>query len=87
MDKHRGLPLDVRLLRPGLWVSEVVYVPLVTPLLAAARAAGCATMDGGHMNVGQAVRAFELFTGLAADTARMDAHFRSLIASAAAAAA
>jgi shikimate dehydrogenase len=84
MDKHPGLPLDARLLHRGLWVSEVVYVPLVTPLLAAARAAGCATMDGGHMNVGQAVRAFGHFTGLAADTARMDAHFRRLVASAAA---
>lgn len=87
MEKTPGLPLDAGLLRPDLWVAEVVYVPLVTPLLAAARAAGCATMDGGHMNVGQAVRAFELFTGLAADTARMDTHFRRLVASAASAAA
>jgi shikimate dehydrogenase len=35
-------------------------------------------VDGGHMNVGQAVRGFELFTGLKADAARMDAHFRAL---------
>ena len=80
MDKLRGMPFDAKLLRPGRWVSEVVYVPLTTPLLAAARAAGCAVMDGGHMNVGQAVRAFELFTGLAADPARMDSHFRNLVA-------
>jgi shikimate dehydrogenase len=79
MAKTPGLPLDARLLRRELWVSEVVYVPLETPLLAAARAAGCTVMDGGHMNVGQAVRAFELFTGLAADPARMDAHFRRLV--------
>ena len=74
-----GPAVDARLLRPGLWVSEVVYVPLETPLVAAARAAGCTVMDGGHMNVGQAVRAFERFTGLAADPARMDAHFRRLV--------
>jgi shikimate dehydrogenase len=79
MGKDPGLPLDPRLLRPPMWVSEVVYVPLETPLLAAARAAGCAVMDGGHMNVGQAVRAFELFTGRPADAARMNAHFRQLV--------
>ena len=78
MAKLPGLPLPARLLRPALWVSEVVYVPLETGLLAAARAAGCATMDGGHMNVGQAVEAFRLFTGAEADAARMEAHFRAL---------
>jgi shikimate 5-dehydrogenase len=30
------------------------------------------------MNVGQAIGAFKLFTGLDADTARMEAHFRRL---------
>jgi shikimate dehydrogenase len=77
---HAGMPIDERLLRPSMWVSEVVYVPLETELLKAARRIGCATVDGGHMNVGQAVRGFKLFTGLEADAARMDAHFRALIA-------
>jgi len=80
MEKSPGMPLDAKLLRPELWVSEVVYVPLETELLKAARRLGCATMDGGHMNVGQACRAFELFTGEKADIARMDAHFRRLVA-------
>ena len=75
-----GLPLPEKLLRPGMWVSEIVYVPLETPLLAAARRIGCATADGGHMNVGQAVRGFKLFTGRDADAARMDVHFRRLVA-------
>jgi len=78
MAQHPGLPLNEKLLRRELWVSEIVYVPLETPLLKAARRAGCATMDGGHMNVGQAVRAFKLFTGRDADVARMNAHFRRL---------
>ena len=77
---HAGMPVDERLLRPSMWVSEVVYVPLETELLKAARRIGCPTVDGGHMNVGQAVRGFKLFTGLEADAARMDAHFRALIA-------
>jgi shikimate dehydrogenase len=80
MAQHPGLPLDEKLLRRELWVSEIVYVPLETPLLKAARRVGCATMDGGYMNVGQAVRAFKLFTGRDADVARMSAHFRRLAA-------
>lgn len=79
MANYPGLPLPETLLRPTLWVSEIVYVPLETELLKAARRAGCPVVDGGHMNVGQAVRGFELFTGLKADAARMDAHFRSLV--------
>jgi shikimate dehydrogenase len=75
-----GMPLAEELLRPSLWVSEIVYVPLETPLLKAARRTGCRTADGGHMNVGQAVGGFKLFTGLDADPARMDAHFRRLVA-------
>jgi shikimate dehydrogenase len=75
-----GMPLPEAWLRPAMWVSEVVYVPLETPLLKAARRVGCATADGGHMNVGQAVDGFKLFTGIEADAARMDAHFRRLVA-------
>ena len=80
MDKRPGLPLPAALLRPGLWVSEIVYFPLDTALLQAARAAGCRVADGGGMAVGQAVNAFRLFTGRSADAARMDAHFRRLVA-------
>ena len=78
MAGHPGMPLDEKLLRRSLWVSEIVYVPLETELLKAARRAGCATVDGGQMNVGQEIRGFKLFTGRDADPARMEAHFRSL---------
>jgi shikimate dehydrogenase len=44
------------------------------------RTLGCRVADGGHMAVGQAVGAFELFTGRRADPVRMDAHFRALVA-------
>ncbi|MFZ4650097.1 MAG: shikimate dehydrogenase [Rubrivivax sp.] len=79
MDKLPGLPLPVEFLRPEMWVSEIVYFPLQTALLKAARERGCAVVDGGGMAVGQAVGAFELFTGLRPDPARMDAHFRHLV--------
>ena len=80
MAGHAGMPVDAAWLRASMWVSEIVYVPLETELLKAARRIGCATADGGHMNVGQAIRGFKLFTGRDADAARMDAHFRRLVA-------
>lgn len=83
MAKLPGMPLPERLLQASMWVSEVVYVPLETALLKAASRAGCATVDGGHMTVGQAIGAFKLFTGADADPARMDAHFRQIAARAA----
>lgn len=80
MDKLPGLPLAPSLLRSDLWVAEIVYFPLETQLLQAARARGCATVDGGTMAVGQAIGAFELFTGVQPDAARMEAHLRRLLA-------
>ena len=80
MAKLPGTPLDVALLHPRLWVSEVIYFPLETALLKAARALGCRTSDGGGMAVFQAVGAFRHFTGLEPDAARMEAHFARLTA-------
>ena len=80
MAKLPGMPLAPTLLRPSLWVSEIVYFPIKTELLKAARAIGCRTVDGGTMAVGQAVGAFELFTGRKADAARMEQHFAKLLA-------
>ena len=71
MDAHPGLPLQADLLRPALWVAEVIYVPLETELLRRARALGCRTIDGGGMAVFQAVAAFRLFTGREPDSDRM----------------
>jgi shikimate dehydrogenase len=42
-------------------VYDIVYAPLVTPLLAAAEDRGLETIDGLEMLVGQAAVAFELF--------------------------
>jgi shikimate dehydrogenase len=63
MAAHPGLPLPARLLRPSLWVAEVVYRPLETQLVRRARESGCPTLDGGGMAVFQAADAFRLFTG------------------------
>jgi shikimate dehydrogenase len=80
MAKLPGLPIPAALLRPSLWVSEVVYFPIETALLQTARALGCRTVNGGTMAVGQAVGAFELFTGMKADAQRMEQHFLRLLA-------
>ncbi|WP_086785538.1 shikimate dehydrogenase [Streptomyces caniscabiei] len=71
MAAHPGLPFAAELLRPGLWVAEVVYRPLETELLRVARGLGCATLDGGGMAVFQAADAFRLFTGREPDASRM----------------
>ncbi|MGX1667982.1 shikimate dehydrogenase [Streptomyces sp. NPDC055400] len=66
-----GTPVSVERLRPPLWVSDVVYMPVDTELLVASRACGLRTFSGIHMCVHQAALAFELFTGLPADVDRM----------------
>ena len=45
-------------------VFDAVYTPLETRLLREAKAAGCATVDGLEMFVGQAAAQFKFFTGL-----------------------
>jgi shikimate dehydrogenase len=79
MGAHPGLPFPAKWLHPELWVAEVVYRPLETDLLRAARAAGCRTLDGGRMAVFQAAEAFELFTGARVDRGRMLRHFATLV--------
>ena len=78
MAKLPGMPLSAELLRPGLWVAEIVYFPLETELLRAARRLGCRTLDGGGMAVFQAVDAFRLFTGREPDPERMLRHFAEM---------
>lgn len=78
MAKYPGLPLPASLLRPALWVAEIVYFPLETELLRTARAIGCRTLDGGGMAVFQAVEAFRLFSGLTPHPERMRRHFATM---------
>jgi shikimate dehydrogenase len=78
MAKLPGLPLPAVLLRPDLWVAEIIYFPLETELLRTARGLGCRTLDGSGMAVFQAVGAFRLFTGREPDPARMLAHFAEM---------
>jgi shikimate dehydrogenase len=78
MAKYPGMAVPAELLRPDLWVAEIVYFPLETELLRTARERGCRTMAGGGMAVFQAVEAFRLFTGRPADAERMLRHFAAM---------
>ena len=58
-------PLEINLRCPAsLVVADIVYNPLVTKLLAAARERGLRTADGLGMLLHQAVRGFELWFGI-----------------------
>ncbi len=57
------LDLDLDPLPDDAVVYDIVYAPLVTPLLAAADARGLEVVDGLEMLIGQAALGFELFFG------------------------
>jgi len=63
MKGQPSLPLDVSMLRKDATVADLVYVPLETELLKAAKARGLQTADGLGMLLHQAVRGFELWFG------------------------
>jgi len=67
------LPLDAAMLRSGQVVADLVYHPLETALLAAARAGGAIAVDGLGMLVHQAALQQELWLGVKPDTAVMRA--------------
>lgn len=79
MHHHPGLPFDISGLTSEHWVADVVYRPVDTELITAAKALGCRTLDGGNMAVGQAVDAFEIITGITPDTSRMHAHLLEML--------
>jgi shikimate dehydrogenase len=63
MHGQPALEVDIGRLPSHAVVADLVYVPLQTPLLAAARARGLRTADGLGMLLHQAVRGFELWFG------------------------
>jgi len=76
----RGCPIEPDLLGPGQLVADLVYHPVTTPLLEAARARGAATLDGVGMLVHQGAMAFELWTGRPAPVTAMTVAARAALA-------
>lgn len=64
MHGNEGLSADPALLPDHAIVTDIVYVPLETPLLAAARARNLKTIDGLGMLLNQAVPGFERWFGV-----------------------
>jgi shikimate dehydrogenase len=58
------LEIDLECAGPALTVADIVYAPLETPLLAAARARGLATVDGLGMLLHQARPGFAAWFGV-----------------------
>jgi len=63
MDGDGRLPVDPTLIATQALVTDIVYVPLHTPFLAAAARAGLRTADGLGMLLHQAVPGFERWFG------------------------
>lgn len=63
MHDQPPLEIDMSGMADDAVVSDIVYVPLTTPLLSAAKARGLATSNGLDMLLHQAVRGFELWFG------------------------
>jgi shikimate dehydrogenase len=72
-------PLDSAGIRPGSVVMDIVYKPIETELVRAARARGATAIHGGRMLLHQAARQVELYTGRAAPLAAMDEAIRRAI--------
>jgi shikimate dehydrogenase len=64
MKGQEPLVIDLAPLPSDALVYDLVYAPIETPLLKAARARELETVDGLEMLVGQAAIAFELFFGV-----------------------
>ncbi len=75
MASKPGTPIPPDRLEPHHWVADIVYFPLDTALLQAARARGCATLNGRGMVVRQAAMAFQIINGVVADVDRMQRSF------------
>ena len=80
MEGQPPLDLDLSALPDDAVVYDVVYAPLETGLLKAARARDLDTVDGLEMLIGQAALAFELFFGQAPPRDR-DEELRVLLTS------
>lgn len=64
MQGHPALDLSLDRLPESAVVTDIVYTPLETPLLAAARAHGCVTVDGLGMLLHQARPGFAAWFGV-----------------------
>jgi len=77
MKGQLDLPIDITRLPERAIVADLVYVPVITPLLLAAKDRGLRTADGLGMLLHQAVRGFTLWFGKKPE---VTAELRALVA-------
>jgi len=82
MEHIPGSAVDPALLRSRQWVADVIYRPVDTELLQAAKVLGCRTVDGSGMFIEQAADTFALFTGVQPDRERLRRELSMLLAEA-----
>jgi shikimate dehydrogenase len=75
MAGYPGVPLPLHLIQRRHFVADVIYTPIDTEFVKAARRIGCRAMNGGGMCVHQAADAFRHFSGLSPDIGRMKRTF------------
>jgi shikimate dehydrogenase len=75
-----GNPVPPAVIESRHVVADVIYTPIETEFIKAARAKGCRVLTGDGMCVHQAADAFVRFTGLKPDLARMHHTFRRALA-------
>ncbi|UVC08466.1 shikimate dehydrogenase [Rhizobium sp. TH2] len=63
MDDSDAIDIDFTAMRSGALVTDIVYVPLITPILMQAKAQGMKIADGLGMLLHQAVPGFEKWFG------------------------
>ncbi len=68
-----GNPVPAGLVTEGHFAADVIYSPLETEFIKAAKRAGARTMSGDGMLLHQGVEAFRIFTGITPDVSRMRA--------------
>ncbi|MGH9214370.1 MAG: hypothetical protein ACRD2C_27435 [Acidimicrobiales bacterium] len=58
-----GAPVDLAVVGDQRWIFDAIYSPIETPLMVRAAAAGLDRITGFDLFLGQAIDAFEVFTG------------------------
>lgn len=69
--KGEALPLSIDRISTGTLVADIIYTPLETPFLKAAKEKNCTILNGVGMFVYQGAIAFEKWTGVKPDTEKM----------------
>lgn len=80
MEGAEGPAWPVNLCKPDAIIVDIVYRPLETALLAAARARGLKVVDGLGMLIHQGARAFEIWFGIKPDVAKARVRLEAALA-------